>query len=87
MGQLYSGMLWLTRPGDKAEKNLTAAVEYAEEKYARPVQLVLRPDSESYPEQWRDIPVRADRRVQEHHVYLVLERLGDDGARQAAVAA
>ena len=86
MGSLYSGMLWLTRPGDKADKSLTAAVEYAEEKYEKPVQLVLRPEGESYPEQWREIPVRADRRVQAHHVYLVLERLGEDGARPAAVA-
>ena len=84
MGQLYSGMLWLTRSDDKAEKNLMAAVEYAEGKYEKPVQLVLCPESESYPEQWRGIPVRGDRRVQAHHVYLVLERDGEETPRAAA---
>jgi hypothetical protein len=77
MTTLYSGMLWLRRPSDKPETVLTEAVPYAEQKYGRPVRLVARPESESYPDAWREpesgrvIPVRADKRVLAHHLYLV----------------
>ena len=78
MGNLTSGMLWLTRPGDRAEKRLTEAVEYAEGKYG-PVEVICYPEGESYPHLWhaeeplRDIPLRPDRRVLAHHLYLVLD--------------
>lgn len=74
---LYSGMLWLRRPEDKIEAALAEAIRYAEEKYGRPVHLVMRPENEAYPAVWRDadarrdVPVRADRRVLPHHLYLV----------------
>lgn len=77
MTTLYSGMLWLRRPSDKPELVLTEAVEYAEQKYGRPVRLVARPEGEVYPDAWREpesgrlIPVRADRRVLANHLYLV----------------
>ena len=73
MGNLYSGMLWLRRPSDRPDKALTEAVAYAEEKHGRAVRLIARPEMEAdYPESWNGIPVRADRRVQASHVYLVM---------------
>lgn len=77
MSALYSGMLWLRRPMDKADATLAEAVGYAEQKYGRPVRLVMRPEGEEYPPVWRDaetgrdVPVRADRRVLASHIYLV----------------
>lgn len=77
MSTLYNGMLWLCRPTDKPEVTLTEAVEYAEQKYGRPVRLVARPEGETYPDTWREpesgrlIPVRADKRVLANHLYLV----------------
>ena len=74
---LYSGMLWLRRADDKIEVAVGEAIRYAEEKYGRPVHLVMRPVNEAYPAVWRDadtrrdVPVRGDRRVLPHHLYLV----------------
>ena len=39
---LYSGMLWLRRADDKIEVAVGEAIRYAEEKYGRPVHLVMR---------------------------------------------
>lgn len=70
---LWSGMLWLTRPGDRAEARVGDAVAYAEGKYARPVRFIAHPAAEAYPNEWRGIPLRADRRVLTNHLFLVLD--------------
>ena len=74
MSKNLTGMLWLTRPGDNQERRLGDAVEYAEQKYGRPVQAIHYPTAETYPAAWRGIPLEPSRRVQAHHLYLVLDR-------------
>ena len=66
-----SGMLWLTRPEEKQDTKLGDAVDYAEQKYGRPVRLILYPTGEPYPATWRDIPMRPSRYVQAAHLFLV----------------
>lgn len=76
---LCSGMLWLRRPTDKTDAALGEAIRYAEKKYGLPVRLIMRPEGEEYPAIWRDgesgrdVPVQADRRVLDSHIYLVTE--------------
>ncbi len=71
MSELYSGLLWLVRPGEKREAELEKAVAYAEGKIGRPVQLIACNPAESYPVTWGGIPVRPDVRVLVNHVFLV----------------
>lgn len=70
---LWSGMLWLTRPDDKAEVRVGDAVAYVEGKYARPVRFIAHPMAETYPHEWRGIPLRPDGRILSHHLFLVLD--------------
>lgn len=67
------GMLWLTRPVDKAEATLEDAVGYAERKYGRPVRAILHPAGESYPQVWRGVHLEPGQYVLAHHLFLILE--------------
>jgi len=71
MSELYSGLLWLVRPGEKREVELEKAVAYAEGKIGRPVQLINFNPADDYPPVWGRIPVRPDVRVLANHVFLV----------------
>lgn len=71
MSTLTSGLLWLASPAVKPEMELEKAVEYTEGKLQRPVVLIAHPPTESYPHEWRDIPLRPDKRILAHHIYLV----------------
>lgn len=73
MSELYSGLLWLVRPGVKREVELEKAVAYAEGKIGKPVQLIACNPADDYPPVWGRIPVRADGRVLASHVFLVTE--------------
>lgn len=74
MSELYMGMLWLMRPSVKITMELERAAEYVEEKYGRPVRLIACPVDENYPNSFHGIPIRPDRRIMAHHVYLVMAR-------------
>lgn len=74
MSELYTGMLWLMRPSMKIAVELERAAEYFEEKYGRPVRLIACPVGENYPDNFRGIPIRPDKRIMAHHVYLVTAR-------------
>lgn len=80
MDGLWSGMLWLTRPGEKVDARLADAVGYAEVKYERSVMWIGYPKAEAYPDAWRGIPLRADRRVLSNHLFLAMERHQPIGA-------
>ena len=71
MSELYSGLLWLVRPGEKREGELEKAVAYAEGKIGRPGQLTNFNPADDYPPVWGRIPVRPDGRVLANHVFLV----------------
>lgn len=73
MSELYSGLLWLVRPGEKREVELEKAVAYAEGKIGKPVQLIACNPADDYPPVLGRIPVRADGRVLASHVFLVTE--------------
>ncbi len=73
MGNLHRGLLWLVQASEKREVELEKAVGYAEEKLGRPVQLIICNPGESFPHEWRDIPVRPDKRILAHHIFLVTE--------------
>lgn len=72
MGRLYTGLLWLMKPSSKQETELGFATEYAEGKYNLPVRLIACPVGENYPAAFRGIPIRPDKRILAHHVYLVM---------------
>ena len=71
MSALTSGLLWLVSPAVKPEVELAKAVAYTVEKMARPVVQIAHPPAESYPAEWQGIPMRPDRRILAHHIYLV----------------
>lgn len=71
MTNLSSGLLWLASPVVKPDLELEKAVSYTEGKLARPVVQIFHPPAESYPNEWRGVPIRPDKRILAHHIYLV----------------
>lgn len=71
MSILTTGLLWLASPAVKPDVELAKAVEYTESKLARPVVQIFHPPAESYPNEWRGVPIRPDKRILAHHIYLV----------------
>lgn len=69
MSELTSGMLWLVT-GDKMEKRIGDALEYAEAKHGKVLRIMV-PLGESYPHEWGAIPVQPDKRIVANHLYLV----------------
>lgn len=71
MSELTSGLLWLVT-GDKMEKRIGDALEYAEAKHGKVLRIMV-PPGESYPHEWGTIPVQPDKRIVANHLYLVTE--------------
>lgn len=72
---LYAGLQWLVNRSatQQLSTELQHAVTYAEAKLGAPVRLIACPLAESYPNDWDGIPIRPDKRILAHHIYLVTE--------------